>query len=285
MHRRMLLGTAGAIALLGYASPAPGQLFGAPRAEPWPRWQAHDPSNTGRIDHGAWDTLVARYVSSHRDGINRVDYAGWAASGRAELRAYLEALAAIPVSGHARPDQFAYWVNLYNALTVDIVLEHYPVDSILDIDISPGLFSVGPWGRELISVEGVALTLDDIEHRILRPIWRDPRIHYAVNCASLGCPNLQRQAFTAATAGRQLDAGARAYVNHPRGAAVRDGRLHVASIYEWFKADFGGSDSGVIAHLRRHAEPALAAELTGITRIHDDSYDWSLNGTAESGAG
>ena len=100
----------------------------------------------------------------------------------------------------SRDEQLAYWINLYNALTVKVILDHYPVKSILDIDISPGWFSIGPWGKKLVAVEGVEISLDDIEHRILRPIWRDPRIHYALNCAAVGCPNLLREAFTGATA-------------------------------------------------------------------------------------
>jgi hypothetical protein len=284
MHRRTLLGTAGGAAVLAaIAPPAAAQLFGAPEPDLWPRWQAHDPDSTARIDHGAWDGLLGRYVSTHPDGINRVDYAGWRGAGRGGLRGYIDALAAVPISRRNRAEQFAYWVNLYNALTVDVVLDHYPVSSIRDIDISPGMFSTGPWGRALVAVEGADLTLDDIEHRILRPIWRDPRIHYAVNCASLGCPNLLRRAFTGTNLETLLTEGARAYVNHPRGAEVRDGRLFVSSIYEWFQEDFGGSDTGVIAHLRRHAGTGLASRLDGITRIAGDSYDWSLNGAAGAG--
>jgi len=284
MHRRTLLGTAGSAAVLTVAAtPAAAQLFGAPEPDLWPRWQAHDPDSTARIDHGTWDALLERYVSAHGDGINRVDYRGWGNSGRAGLRSYIDALAAVPVSRRNRAEQFAYWVNLYNALTVDVVLDHYPVDGIRDIDISPGLFSDGPWGRALVTVEGVELTLDDIEHRILRPIWRDPRIHYAVNCAALGCPNLQRRAFSGSNLETLLDDGARTFVNHPRGAEVRDGGLYVSSIYAWFQEDFGGSDSGVIAHLRRYAGPDLASRLEGITRIAGHSYDWSLNDATGAG--
>jgi hypothetical protein len=161
------------------------------------------------------------------------------------------------------------------------VLEHYPVDSIRKIAISPGLFSAGPWGKKLVTVEGKALSLDDIEHRILRPIWRDPRIHYAVNCAALGCPNLQPEAFTADNEEALLERAAHDYVNHPRGATVADGKLTVSSIYVWYQADFGGTDRGVIAHLQHYAAPALAAALAPIERIGADRYDWSLNDARE----
>jgi hypothetical protein len=160
---------------------------------------------------------------------------------------------------------------------VKVVLDAYPVRSIRDIGISPGLFARGPWGAMLVSVENEPLTLDDIEHRILRPIWRDPRVHYAVNCASLGCPNLTERAFTAATREALLERGARLYANDPRGARVVGDRLIVSSLYAWFAEDFGGEDEAVIGHLMRYAEPARAARLAFFRRIDDFAYDWSLN--------
>ena len=190
----------------------------------------------------------------------------------------LSAVSRLEIGAYRRDEQFAYWVNLYNALTVKVVLDHYPVDSILDIGISHGLFAFGPWGKKLISIDGDDLSLDDIEHRILRPIWRDPRIHYAVNCASIGCPNLMRRAFTGKTAEAMLTQAARDYINHPRGAEVRDGRLYASSLYEWYQVDFGDSDAAVIQHLKQFANPELARLLETVSYIYDDDYDWTLNG-------
>ena len=212
-----------------------------------------------------------------RRGVNRLAYSRVSAADRAALDDYIDRLAAFEISRYGRDEQLAYWINLYNALTIAVVLDHYPVKSILDIAISPGLFSIGPWGKKLVTVDGEALSLDDIEHRILRPIWRDPRIHYAVNCASIGCPNLATMAFTGANAEDMLTRTARDYVNNPRGAELRNGRLVVSSIYEWYKEDFGDSDVGVIRHLRQYAQPNLAAALDGVTRIAADDYDWALN--------
>lgn len=252
-------------------------LHAAPKAEAWERWRAHEPASKLTLDHRAWDEFLRTQLRTGSDGIARIAYARVTPAQRKALAGYLTALQAQPVSRLNRAEQYAYWVNLYNAATVDIVLAHYPVESILKINISPGLFARGPWGRKGLKVEGEAVSLDDIEHRILRPLWNDARTHYAVNCASLGCPNLPPQAFTAANTEALLEAGARAYVNHARGARVDKGRLQVSSIYHWFKADFGGDDAGVIAHLRRYAEPPLAAQLAGITRIARHDYDWSLN--------
>lgn len=266
------------VALLAFAAPWPAQAGAA-----WERWLAHDPRGTVRVDHGAWSRFLASYLVMGRDGITRVAYARVTPADRAALAAYLDRLAATPISGARRDEQRAFWIDLYNALTVKVVLDHYPVGSIRDIDISPGLFADGPWGAKLVTVEGVALSLDDIEHRILRPIWKDPRLHYALNCASLGCPNLMPQAFTAANTERLLETAARAYVNHPRGARVVEGRLTVSSLYRWYAEDFGGSDAGVIAHLRRYARGPLARALAGVRQISGDGYDWSLNDAATAG--
>jgi hypothetical protein len=256
----------------------------APRAELWPRWMAHDPASTRVVDHSAWNDLLARHNVAAADGGRRFDYAAVAAEDRRRLGEYLDGLAATPVSALSRDEQRALWINFYNALTVRVVLDRWPVASIRDIAISPGLFSVGPWGRKLATVEGEPLSLDDIEHRILRPIWKDARVHYALNCAAVGCPDLQPVAFTAANTEALLEAAARAFVNHPRGARVEEGRvedgrrLAVSSIYVWFRDDFGdGTDAAVIAHLVRYAAPELKARLAPFARIDGHGYDWAIN--------
>ena len=252
----------------------------APRAELWERWTAHQPDSAASIDHRPWDRFLKRYVSDDgEDGVNRVAYGHITESDRRGLDEYVASLAATPIGGYSRAEQLAYWINLYNALTVKVVLDRYPVKSIRDIDISPGLFFPdGPWGKKLVTVEGGHLSLNDIEHRILRPIWRDPRIHYAVSCASIGCPDLRRTAFTAANTDALLTKAAREYVNDPRGARLDEsGRLVVSSIYVWFQEDFGDSDAGIITHLRQYAGPRLQAMLAQIERIGGHAYDWGLN--------
>ena len=256
------------------AGAAMASAAGAPAAELWERWLAHDPESGLAVDHSPWDLFLEKYLSE-RDGITRVDYAAVDGPAREGLQEYLAALSQTPVDSLSRAEQLAFWINLYNALTVETILKNYPVESIRDI--SPGFLSSGPWGEKIFSVAGEELSLDDIEHRILRPIWKDARLHYAVNCASLGCPNLAGEAFTASGAERLLEQGARTYVNHPRAASVKDGALAVSSIYMWFREDFGGSDRGVIEHLRQHADSRLLADLEGIDSIAADHYDWTLN--------
>lgn len=235
-------------------------------------------SGSGTADHAAFDALLARRARNSRDGIVRVDYAGWKASAadRAALTAYIAALSRLSPLSLTRPEQFAFWANLYNAVTLDVVLDAYPVRSIRDI--RSGLLP-GPWRRRLVTIGGVELSLDDIEHNILRKGWVEPRVHYAVNCASIGCPNLPLRAFRGATLGPALDAAARAYVNTPRAVRFDGDELVVSSIYKWYAADFGGSDARIIAHLARHADEPLRSRLQAATRIGRDTYDWSLNAT------
>ena len=255
----------------------------APSAVLWPRWQASDPKSPIRIDHSAWGAFLGKYLRPGADGVNRIAYGAVRREDKGALARYIARLAAAAVSRLSRNIQFAYWVNLYNAVTVKLVLDHYPVGSITDISISPGWFAFGPWDKKLLTIEGERVSLNDIEHRILRPIWRDPRIHYAVNCASLGCPNLQPAPYTPERADAMLTEGARAYVNHPRGAHFSFLGLTVSSIYHWYKDDFGGTDAGVISHMKKYAAPALAARLEKAVSIAGHDYDWSLN-EADAGA-
>lgn len=232
----------------------------------------------------ALDALLGRYTTTPADHVTRVDYARWKANAAdlAALDAWIAEAATRRPSAMPRNEAFAFWANLYNALTLKVVLDRYPVRSIKEIrstgvGLDPRQFA-GPWRTRLITIEGRAMSLDDIEHGTMRPGFRDPRVHYAVNCASIGCPNLPGRAWRAASLEADLDAAARAFVNHSRGATVLLGDvLRVSSIYKWFREDFGGDDAGVIAHLRRYAAPALASALRNVTRVAEDAYDWALN--------
>ena len=250
----------------------------APATDPWPFFADNDPDSNVRIDHGPWDRILKEYVvTDHPSGINRFRYASVTPEDRKELDSYLRDLQRVEVTRLARDEQKAYWINLYNALTIAVVLEHYPVKSIREIDISPGWFSRGPWRAKRLTIQGLKVSLDDIEHRILRPFWKDSRVHYAVNCASLGCPDLQPEAYTAEVTEALLEKGAREYVNHPRGARLDGDRLYLSSIYDWFEADFGGSRETLIRHLQRYAEGGLGARLKGFPGTISYDYDWRLN--------
>jgi len=237
----------------------------------------NDPTARSIVNHSAWNKILAAYLVLAPDGINRFAYGRVNAPDKRALKAYLVALQEVKVSGFNEGEQRAFWINLYNALTVDVVLDHYPVKSIRDISISPGLFATGPWGKPLVAVEGRKLSLDNIEHDILRKVWRDPRVHYAVNCASISCPNLMAKAFTGPTLEEMLTQGVRDYVNHPRGVTVEAGKATLSRIYSWYRADFGKRDADVLRHIGLYANPALKKQLAAIDSIDGYDYDWSLN--------
>ncbi len=229
-------------------------------------------SNATPINHDVWDELLGRYAATGSDGVTRFAYGSVTAADHAALKGYLASLQAIRPQLFPRDEQFAYWVNLYNAATVELIVEAYPIKTIRDL----GFATLGPWRKKILKVNDVPLSLDDVEHGILRPIWRDVRIHYTVNCASLGCPNLALKAWRADGLEAMLDDAARSFINHPRAFALKDGRLTASSIYDWYQADWG-SAAEVMAHARGYAVGEAGQLLANVTDIDGYDYDWALN--------
>ncbi len=239
-------------------------------------WASSTETSTATIDHRPWQELLTRYLDTHHpSGIHRFAYSRVSAEDKGTLHLYLSYLQGLDPRRYNKAKQRAYWINLYNALTVKLILDHYPVSSIREIHRS--FFAIGPWDDPIAVIAGERLTLNDIEHGILRPIWKDPRLHYAVNCASLGCPNLASRAYTAGNTDTLLEEGARSYINHPRGVRFAGGTLILSSIYHWFKEDFGNSDAVVKQHLLQYAAPALASQIRAHQGAIDHGYDWGLN--------
>ena len=250
----------------------------APGADVWDVWQKSNPESEQKVDHQAWQNVLDNYLVASEDGINRVRYEALGAEGRAELTGYLDALQAIDPRELNPNEQMAYWINLYNAMTLETVLRFPKKKSILRM--GEKFFSVGPWNDKVMSIAGFELTLNDVEHRILRPIWQDHRIHYAVNCASIGCPNLSTTAYTGDNLEAQLQAAEQGYLAHDRGVSLNDKgtKLQLSQIYEWYRSDFAEDEAGLIAHLaERHPDGERLRNFAG--RVSYD-YDWGLN-TAE----
>ena len=240
------------------------------------RFSPHAKTGSLPVDHSAFDALLKTYVARAPDGINKVRYKAFRGAGHRALQDYLAMLSSLSPRRLDRAGQFAFWVNLYNAKTLDIVLSHYPVSSIRDINLGSGFLSRGPWKKKLLEVDNTPLSLDDIEHQILRPIWRDNRVHYALNCASIGCPELARRAYRARLLSSQLNHAASAYINHPRAVRVKDGQITASRIYDWYGVDFGGR-RGLIPHWRKYANNSLRRALARAPKIAGFAYDWRLN--------
>lgn len=232
-----------------------------------------------RVDHRQWTAFLRRYVSTDINGVNRVAYGQVTQADRTRLSEYLVDLQSVDPARLTREQQLAYWINLYNALTVDVVLANYPVASIRDIKDGP--LSIGPWNQTLTHVAGQELTLNDIEHRIIRPTFNEPRIHYALNCAAVGCPNLIDRAWRAETLESDFVAAEHAYINDPRGVQFDDrGGLILSKIFIWFREDFGPNERAVLAYIATAAEPELRARLQKAPRVKAYQYDWALNDAA-----
>ena len=235
-----------------------------------------EPRGNASVDHSVFDRLLQSHVVPDGRGYNAVNYRRFRSDGLGELRSYLAVLEAVAPSALSRTEAHAYWINLYNAKTLEVVLEHYPVGSIRDIDLGGGgLFGRGPWSRKLLKVDGSELSLDDIEHEIVRPLFGDPLSHYGLNCASYSCPNLATRAYTGGNVDKLLAQGAAEYINHPRGVAVSKGRISASKIYSWYAGDFGGR-GGLKPHWLAYARPAHAQQIEAAS-IGGYGYDWRLN--------
>lgn len=240
------------------------------------------------FDHGyaAWDALLKKHVRWLPDGKqSRVSYKGFAAD-RAALKVVLDTMSAVPKTtfdGWSRPQQMAFLINAYNAFTVELILTKYPdLKSIKDL----GSLIQSPWKKKFFTLLGEERHLDWIEHEQLRPRYNEPRIHAAVNCASIGCPALRDEAFTAAKLEAQLEDGMRRFMADRTRNRVKGDRVEVSSIFKWFREDFEKGHGGfkqVEDVFAKYAEllsdvPAEQAALKAKSlRVSHLDYDWSLN--------
>jgi Skp family chaperone for outer membrane proteins len=240
------------------------------------------------FDHGyaAWDSLVKKHVKWLTDNKqSRVDYAGFA-KDRAELKKVLDAMSAMPKAefdGWSKDQRMAFLINAYNAFTVEVILTKYPdIKSIKEL----GSFNRGPWKNEFFTLLGERHHLDWIEHEELRPKYGDPRVHAAVNCASIGCPALRNEAFTAAKLDAQLEDGMMRFLGDRTRNRVADGKLQVNAIFKWFKEDFEKGQKGFskvedvfakyAAQLTDKPEEQAAIKAKSLPVAHLE-YDWLLN--------
>ena len=232
--------------------------------------------------HADWTSILQKYVSAPDDvGLTHFNYAGLKASeaDTAKLQGYIQSLGATNPDTLSRDEAIAFYANLYNALTIDLIIQNYPLASIRKAKLYNGKKVsgiAGPWKKVKTKINGQTVSLDEVEHKILRVKYPSPYVHYMVNCASVGCPNLLAKAWEANSYDAQRKEAASAYINSPRGVVITPKGLKVSSIYKWFKEDFGGK-SGVLKHIREYADADLAAAIDGGAKIVDYGYDWSVN--------
>lgn len=243
----------------------------------WPKWEVNNPLSKEVISHQLWQNFLNRRIVTNEENINLVDYAHMTQIDLNLLKDYLKSMAEIDINNYNRNEQLAYWINVYNALTVQVIANYYPVTTIQEINISPGLFSIGPWGANLITIKDTPLTLDDINNRIIRAIWNDPRTHYAISNGTIGAPNLSRKVYQGKLLEEQLNLAATNYINSLRGVSVIEGKLIISKLYDWFEEDFGGTKQDIIFHLLQFAKEPLQSQLKHINTIDSYIYNWHIN--------
>ena len=243
-------------------------------------WDNHNSSSHTRIDHSQWQTFLDIYLHQTEDGRSLVDYKNVTGSSYAGLKKYINTMARQDPRNLNRSEQMAYWINLYNALTVKVVVDNPDKTSITKMGL--GLFSFGPWDENLLTITSQPLSLNDIEHRILRPIWKDDRVHFALNCASLGCPNLASAVYQSHTLEQSLTEARSQYLGHPRAVHFdARGHLHISSLFQWYLGDFATDETALMNYLAIH-RPELRKQLLAYGGIIRYDYDWDLNTLTEN---
>ena len=221
------------------------------------------------IDHSLYAGLLKKYV---KDGV--VNYHGFK-NEEVVLDKYLKILEDVDSKILSRNEQFAFYINAYNAWTIKLILSGYP--GIKSIKDTGSLFK-SPWKKNICRIDGKITNLDDIEHNILRPRFKEPRVHFAINCAAKSCPPLRSEPYRANDLEKQLDEMTIAFINDPENNRLEGHVLYASSIFKWFKEDF---NNDIIGFFLKYAKGKLKEQLKarrGKIRVNYLDYDWSLNG-------
>ena len=240
------------------------------------------------FDHGAWTTLLQKHVVVLDEGRKtQVDYNGFLRD-RADLKRYLDSLAGIDqktFDAYSPDEQLAFLINSYNSWTVELILTEYPdLESIKDL----GSFFQSPWKKRFFSLLGKTRSLDEIEHTLIRGSdrYNDPRIHFAVNCASIGCPALRAEAYNGRDLQRQLQEAAELFLSDSSRNRYRNNRLEVSSLFKWYREDFEKGWKGItsLGQFFANHRRSLGLDDQAAARAADNSidiiylkYNWKLN--------
>ena len=238
-----------------------------------------------RIDHRSWNALLGKYVNTK----GQVNYAGWKASqaDSQALEAYINQLStASTTQNAARENKMAYWINAYNAVTVKGILQEYPTTSIRNFTSENGGYNI--WKNLLLNVGGGQISLEAIENNVLRPMG-DPRIHFAVVCASIGCPRLLNEAYVGETLNNQLNKNALDFFSHPQNFQFDQSRgvIKLSSILKWYGGDFGPDQRTQLRTIAPFlpTEVAKVAANSGTVSVSYLDYNWNINEQPRSSAG
>ena len=234
-------------------------------------WNDHEASSRLKPDHSAWQTLLDKYVLvDEESGVNRFAYDAVTPDDVLSLRSYLFYLQNLDPRQLNKPAQKAFWLNMYNASVTLIVIAQKPRNSIRSVD------SRKVWEKERFNIALQSLSLDTIEHGVLRPLFADERILFALHKASIGGANISKVAFTAENIEQQLDAARQDFLKHSRSIDFRGNSLVLSRMFKWYEDDFGGDVSSVREYLKKHVEPETALKIERARNVRYQ-YDWNLN--------
>ncbi len=213
-----------------------------------------------KVDYFRWKDLLQKNVSVQ----GKVDYAGFQRD-IVELNKFLRALSQTKItSTWSKKDKMAYWINVYNAYTVKLVVDNFPIESIKQID--------APWDKKFFTVNGKQMSLGEVEHQILRN-FDDPRIHFAINCASASCPRLIQIPYTAENLDRLLERQTEEFINNPFYNTISSYTVNVSKLFDWYKKDFKATDGSVINFINKYSKTPIANQKEKGYK----TYDWTIN--------
>ncbi len=225
-------------------------------------------SDSKPISHHTWDGLLQTHVSNE----GNVNYEGFIQDS-VKFNQYINLLQANHPNdtNWTKKEQLAYWINAYNAFTVKVIVAHYPVESIKDIAGSIPFIN-STWDIRFINIEGNDYDLNNIEHNILRQDFDEPRIHFAINCASISCPKLLNEAYFAETIDKQLEQAAKTFINNPTKNQIGQNKVALSKIFSWFKGDFTKKQS-LLSFINQYADTSISEDAS-VTHL---DYNWGLN--------
>jgi hypothetical protein len=230
-------------------------------------------------DYKVWGELLSKYY----DPVKGMNYKGLKDHDKKAIDDLRHQMATVEVQALSRPDQFAYWINLYNINVVGLVVDHYPISSIKDLSTDP-FIKLNVFKKDSVQTKKGAMSLNDVENDKIREGFKDPRIHFAINCAARSCPPIRTEPYEGAKINDQLDDQVRKFLDGPHGARIEKNGVqvvvHVTKIMDWFSADFQKWGNGQINFLKRYVSGGKRNQMDAAgsqISLKFDDYDWTLN--------
>lgn len=251
----------------------------APKADLIEFWDDSEPTSTMQVNHDAWQEILSAYVDDeHQSGINRFDYSAVTLGDARKLKTYLAYLQQLDPRQLNSEEAKAFWINMFNAIQVERIVETYQNGSKRAINrlLDGRLRSGSRWSRDAVEVAMQVLSLNDIEHGILRPIWNDSRMHFAMISCSLGGANIQKTAFNGENIEALMEKAKIEFLQHPRAIRIQGSKLILNTVFDWYAADFGSNRQAVLTYLRNNVDAKTREAMQGLSRVSYE-YSWDLN--------